>query len=150
MIFLRHIAVGFLFLIAECQAISSQSAIALTSSPTFLDAHHDQKAVLLDFYHATNGSSWDSSCRWNISESALTWFGVGINPYTGNVSTMTLDSCGIIGTIPSSLGSLYNLYFLDLRSNSLYGTIPPTIGEFQTLVVLDVGSNFFNWEHAII
>ena len=45
------------------------------------------------------------------------------------------------GSIPSSLGRLTNLYWLDLDGNSLSGSIPSRLGDLTNLIWLDLGGN---------
>ena len=48
------------------------------------------------------------------------------------------------GTLPTSIGTLAYLHWLNLRSNSLNGTIPSELGLLRQLELLDLSSNKFN------
>ena len=57
----------------------------------------------------------------------------------GDTTSVSLDSNGLKGTIPLSLGSLTGLNYMDLAINNLDGTIPSILGSLieLTAVVLD-------------
>ncbi|CAL5410810.1 unnamed protein product [Camellia sinensis] len=70
----------------------------------------------------------------------------GILPTTiGNLSTslenIRADSCGIKGNIPSEIGNISNLAFLNLQQNGLTGFIPSTIKALGKLQILDLSNN---------
>ena len=52
-----------------------------------------------------------------------------------------LDSNGITGSIPSSLGDLSMLEILDVDQNALTGTIPTELFQVQGLKVIDLDKN---------
>ncbi|KAK2972166.1 hypothetical protein RJ640_029204 [Escallonia rubra] len=49
--------------------------------------------------------------------------------------------CGVKGTIPSEVGNLSSLAFLNLLANDLIGSIPVTIKGIQKLEVLILSNN---------
>ncbi|KAL7185307.1 hypothetical protein ACSBR2_027273 [Camellia fascicularis] len=70
----------------------------------------------------------------------------GILPTTiGNLSAslekFAADSCGIKGNIPSEIGNISNLAFLNLQQNGLIGFIPSTIKALGKLQILDLSNN---------
>ncbi|CAL5342987.1 unnamed protein product [Camellia sinensis] len=70
----------------------------------------------------------------------------GILPTTiGNLSAslekFAADSCGIKGNIPSEIGNISNLAFLNLQQNGLTGFIPSTIKALGKLQILDLSNN---------
>ncbi len=58
-----------------------------------------------------------------------------------NLSYLNLRSNDLTGSIPSELGNLSSLTDLDLRSNDLTGSIPSELGNLSSLTDLDLGSN---------
>ncbi|KAL7212367.1 hypothetical protein ACSBR2_015117 [Camellia fascicularis] len=70
----------------------------------------------------------------------------GILPTTiGNLSASLekfyAHSCGIKGNIPSEIGNISNLAFLNLQQNGLTGFIPSTIKALEKLQILDLSNN---------
>ncbi|KAL7241997.1 hypothetical protein ACSBR1_014555 [Camellia fascicularis] len=70
----------------------------------------------------------------------------GILPTTiGNLSTslenIDADSCGIKGNIPSEIGNISNLAFLNLQQNGLTGFIPSAIKMLAKLQILYLSNN---------
>ena len=66
-----------------------------------------------------------------------------------NIQTTTsinLSQSGLIGEIPSNIGSLINLTYLNLFSNELIGEIPPEIGNLTNLTYLDFQMNQLSGE----
>ncbi|MYN63755.1 MAG: PEGA domain-containing protein, partial [Acidobacteria bacterium] len=92
----------------------------------------DGRAVLIEFYNATNGANWTNSANWNSSEPLGAWHGVATD---GNGRVRRLDLFGnqLTGSIPSSLGSLTNLEYLHLGGNQLTGSIPSSLGSLTNL-----------------
>ncbi|XP_052620883.1 receptor-like protein EIX2 [Lactuca sativa] len=60
------------------------------------------------------------------------------------LSYLNLGRNNLNGTIPTFIGSLIRLTYLSLSSNSFYGTIPTSIGSLTRLTYLDLGSNNLN------
>jgi Leucine-rich repeat (LRR) protein len=54
---------------------------------------------------------------------------------------MPLANNNLEGTIPSSLGSLTNLYHMNLNNNSLEGTIPSSLGSLTKLYEMYLNNN---------
>ncbi|KAL7250506.1 hypothetical protein ACSBR1_012508 [Camellia fascicularis] len=70
----------------------------------------------------------------------------GILPTTiGNLSAslekFNAYSCGVKGNIPSEIGNISNLAFLNLKQNGLTGFIPSTIKALGKLQILDLSNN---------
>jgi hypothetical protein len=62
----------------------------------------------------------------------------------GQLTTLAflqLDSNQLSGTVPTSLGQLTALAFLGLDSNQLSGTVPASLGQLTGLTVLGLGNN---------
>ena len=63
-----------------------------------------------------------------------------------NVQTtfkLNLSGSGLVGEIPSQIGSLYNLHSIDLSNNQLSGNIPSSIGKLKKLTFLYLQDNQF-------
>ena len=87
--------------------------------------------------------------RRSLSTGAPAWcsyYGVTCNSNStsatyASVTQISLVSQGLVGTIPSSIGSLTSLTFIEFGSNSLYGAIPRSIGSMTSLVSLYFDTN---------
>ncbi|KAG2690336.1 hypothetical protein I3760_09G181200 [Carya illinoinensis] len=58
-----------------------------------------------------------------------------------NLSSLSLYSNILVGPIPSTIGHLTNLRYLDLGANKISGSIPPEIGMLKNLTTLYLYSN---------
>ncbi|KAI8926208.1 hypothetical protein BC831DRAFT_241658 [Entophlyctis helioformis] len=59
----------------------------------------------------------------------------------GRVTSITVQSAGLTGQLPETLGSLTELIELDLSVNSLTGPIPSWLGNLSKLVKLQLSIN---------
>ena len=98
------------------------------------------RAVLEEFYDATNGANWSSSTNWKTEAPLGDWVGVRTDA-SGLVSGLDLYSNQLSGSIPSSLGNLSNLEYLDLTENQLSGSIPSSLGNLSNLEFLHISAN---------
>lgn len=104
----------------------------LFSSLVFAGADpHPDYAPLFDFYTSTNGPGWNYSNKWLTDNNPCGWYGVGCTD--NRVTTISLMSNNVVGSIPASLGNLTNLKILELRDNGLTGSIPAEIGNLTKL-----------------
>ena len=71
--------------------------------------------------------------------SSTTWGGTTC--IDGVITSIFLLTIKLVGTIPSSIGSLSRLTSLDLHSNSITGTLPSTLGQLSKIVSIRVDSN---------
>lgn len=108
-----------------------------TSSP--------DRAVLVTFYHATDGPNWTNNTNW-LSDAPLdTWHGVTTD-HEGYVRHLQLGRNQLGGTIPPEIGRLARLEYLDLHVNQLSGTIPSELSRLSGLYVLWLGGNLLSGE----
>ena len=96
---------------------------------------HDCEALLA----SRDTLSVDQSLNWDEDLPIDEWKGVELA--NGRVVELRMSSEGIVGTIPSELGSLANLQGLWLYDNGLTGEIPPELGGLSNLTELDLGGN---------
>ena len=94
--------------------------------------------ALVAFYNSLGGPNWRSRTGW-LSERPLdTWRGVRTNS-GGCVTSIELGGNDLSGTIPSEVGTLSSLMFLDLsENNDITGALPPELGNLSNLVELNL------------
>ena len=109
------------------------------------------RAALVALYEATDGPNWANSENWLTDAPLGAWYGVDTDS-DGRVSRLDLSarfslanrqrrSQGLSGPIPSLLGELSSLTWLDLGSNRLTGPIPAELGRLANLEWLRLGNN---------
>jgi len=97
--------------------------------------------ALVDLYNGTNGTGWIHANNWLTSAPLSTWYGVGLQ--SGRVQSLVLSGNNLVGTIPSSLGSLSDLDYLFLDNNKLSGSIPSSFSQLSTTYsnIIDLENN---------
>ena len=93
------------------------------------------RAVLMALYEATDGDNWANNTHWLSYRPLDEWFGVTIDD-AGRVISLQLVANRLSGSLPSSLGDLTNLTWLDLNGNALSGSLPSSLGDLTNLEVL--------------
>jgi hypothetical protein len=110
----------------------------------------DRDKIICDFVQSSNlgslrdeygwdGWTCDGEIATNLCKPNIFW--EGIMCQGDNVTELLLGNKGIIGTIPSSLGSLTDLIWVDFTANKLYGTIPSSLGSLTNLLEITYGEN---------
>ncbi len=96
--------------------------------------------ALVELYNATNGLNWIN--KWNLNQPMDIWYGVTLNA-EGCVLDVELPNNNLVGQLPSAIGSLSALTYLDLPKNKLTGQIPTEIGNLSNLQGLWLYENQF-------
>jgi Leucine-rich repeat (LRR) protein len=86
--------------------------------------------VMLSIYNLV--SSILEECRYSLK------FECRIQSKTISLLIFVTDKCKMSGTIPTELGTLHDLKYLDLSYNNLSGEVPPELGLLTRL-----GKSFF-------
>lgn len=96
--------------------------------------------ALVALYNGTNGVNWSNNDGWLADNTPCDWFGVRCNS-EDRVSQLFLDQNGLDGPIPSELGDLSQLTWLQLNGNQLQGTIPAALGHLTQVTFLRLELN---------
>ena len=113
--------------------------------PNCLEAPEVDRAALEALYHATDGDDWTNNNNWLSSRPLGEWYGVRTDG-EGRVVLLYLSENDLRGEIPSALGDLSNLEWLDLSFNELSGEIPSALGNLSNLERLILRSNELSGE----
>ena len=103
------------------------------------------RAALVALYEATDGDNWTNKANWLSDRPLSQWHGVTTNN-DGRVTRLMLNDNGLSGTLPTSLGDLKNLEWLNLGNNELSGKLPASLGGLTRLQLLALQSNQFSGE----
>ena len=100
-----------------------------------------ERDALVELYNSTDGVNWKDNTGWaGEIGTECDWFGVTCS--SGVVTRLILNNNSLTGTIPSELGNLTNLTWLQLSRNSLSGGIPSELGNLTKLTWLTLDLNY--------
>jgi len=100
------------------------------------------RMALMDLYECTLGVRWHNSLHWTSERSSRHWFGVTVD-VAGRVRGLDLSGNLLQGSIHDckSFGRLTHLESLCLESNGIQGPIPSSIGTLTSLLELNLSWN---------
>eukprot|EP00009_Paramoeba_aestuarina_P002341 CAMPEP_0201506200 /NCGR_PEP_ID=MMETSP0161_2-20130828/126_1 /ASSEMBLY_ACC=CAM_ASM_000251 /TAXON_ID=180227 /ORGANISM="Neoparamoeba aestuarina, Strain SoJaBio B1-5/56/2" /LENGTH=431 /DNA_ID=CAMNT_0047900233 /DNA_START=85 /DNA_END=1380 /DNA_ORIENTATION=- len=106
------------------------------------DVTSAEKSALEDFYTSLQGAKWIDNLNWNTGDPcSKKWFGV--NCSSGHVTGLTLDKNNLKGSLPTTIGNLFDLETFQVSSNLISSTIPTEIGNLRSLSLIDFSLNGF-------
>ena len=115
--------------------------MAKPETPSRRATNPQDKQVLEDFYHSTEGANWANSSGWMKGDPCQdAWYGIYCNE-DGRVLELALVYNLLTGPLPSNMAKLDKLQSLLLYSNDIQGTIPSDIFTLQSLQMLDLNNN---------
>ena len=109
------------------------------SSVTVMVTDVDAEA-LVALYNATDGPNWTNNTNWLSNQALSNWHGVTTDT-DGRVTELLFYANQLTGTIPTGVGQLTELTYLDLGNNELTGTIPAALGQLTELTDLYLRGN---------
>ena len=121
------------FALASLVVLSNSNALAQGSVA-------EDRAALVTLYNATDGPNWTDNTNWLSNEALSAWHGVTTDA-DGRVTDLLFYDNQLTGTIPTQLGQLTELQYLNLNNNELSGTIPTELRRLTKLTGLDLGNN---------
>jgi Leucine-rich repeat (LRR) protein len=126
--------------------------LIILSNPSTKNIPDDELAALFDLYESTQGDNWlwhGVGIKWNFSAPypcANEWLGITCSTNASgsivHILDLNLNTYGMKGTIPQTVGNLTHMQYLDLSYNELVGTIPNTFGTWIHLLQLELHDNF--------
>ena len=131
--------------------VTVTAAAGDASGASEITVGNPDRAALVALYNATDGPNWVNSENWLTDSPLGDWYGVDTDG-SGRVVRLDLggrwDSDpgqsihhGLVGSIPSEIGSLSRLTYLSLGDNDLTGPIPPELGNLANLTELWLDDN---------
>lgn len=103
-----------------------------------------ERAALQALYDDTNGAQWSTFARWTqeaINNYPLSTL-YGITVTDGDITSISLASANLNGSLSAELNDLTELTFLYLYNNDLSGSLPG-LGSLSKLEYLNLGFNDF-------
>lgn len=107
----------------------------------FLIEYINERAALMDLYHATGGEHWTNHTNWGSYKPLSEWYGCFNVENQVFVKWLSLENNNLSGEIPESISGLSHLRSLNLSCNQLTGEIPSSIGEIKSLESLGLTEN---------
>ena len=101
-----------------------------------------EEAILRKLYESTGGDNWRNNRGWADDDEYCNWYGVTCED--GNVTWIWLHGNHLTGTIPTEVGGLKALRYLQIHNNDLSGTIPTELGGIPSLTYVWIDTNRFS------
>jgi len=148
-IFLRIVLLAILMALAQATGLAfarEQSSSGVQDDParSFVIPNSERRA-LVALYKATHGEGWTHHDGWlGPRGTECSWYGIACihrREKLGNVGFVRLHGNNLVGTIPTELGLLTKLEWLELRENHLTGEISVTLARLNNLKLMDVHGN---------
>ena len=103
------------------------------------------RATLVSFYEAMNGTGWHDNRNWLTDEPLWEWHGIATD-LNGQVTGLDLHDNNLSEEIPPELGNLSALQILNLSENQLSGDMPSDLAGLSSLEELNLSDNQLSGE----
>lgn len=99
--------------------------------------------ALQELYNTTGGAQWINKWDSSLSNPCLGSYGVTCDDISNicHVTQLSLSSNNLVGTLPSSLGSLSQLRSLQLNNNTITGELPTSVWSLENILTVDLSQN---------
>ncbi|MBA0818321.1 hypothetical protein Gohar_028136, partial [Gossypium harknessii] len=135
--------IGFLPPLMFALLFATFAAIFSLNSPNLT---FDQSVLLVLKSRISHDPHNLLTINWSTSTSVCNWIGITCGSRHQRVVALNLSSMDLIGTIPSELGSLSFLEWVDIHYNSFHDSLPIELTNLHRLKYLNFGNNNFNGE----
>ena len=98
-----------------------------------------EREALIAIYNALDGENWANNENWCSDKPVEEWYGLGVDMY-GSVTSLSMYNNGASGEIPSEIGQLKKLTYLDIGDKNI-SSIPKEIGMLTELKYLRIGGH---------
>ena len=103
-----------------------------------------ERSALIVFYNSTAGDNWVDSSGWKtpplhsdgfaMPGTEKDWYGISVS--NDHVWSIGLENNNLRGSIPSALGNLKQLRYIQIGDQTIIGSIPPELGNLSELISL--------------
>ena len=118
--------------------------VPTNNTPDRTFSSHQEREVLIQIYHKTNGNSWFNTAGWlNKTIPHCKWYGITCENKTGYIISIYLIQNNLTGILPRTLWKLRNLQGLCVGNNPrLSGTVRDVVSfNMTSLLRLDLSFN---------
>lgn len=115
----------------------------LESSPAaanvYFSLRMNDSLALIELYDSTAGTNWTNKTNWKTGNPLDTWYGISLT--NDRVTDITLEDNNLTGSIPSGIGELIMLRYINLGNNQISSSIPNAMYGLTNLEFLLLWNN---------
>jgi Leucine-rich repeat (LRR) protein len=111
--------------------IRAATMLVVVALPAVAQIPPAERDALIALHDSTNGAEWTNRAGWlGAAGTECSWYGVACSG--GRVSSISLPSNQLQGSLPPEMGALSGLQDLWLSENRLSGSIPAELGDLTS------------------